>query len=525
MSDRGIRLIRTNGAEAFDLEPGTSMVLGRGPSSDLPVPDPTISRRHAELRVDTDGLEVHDLGSSNGTRVNGQKITRARVTSADTVTFGRATFRIEQVDAHRAPAGTIVRQVRVDSSRQAIAHLEGHSAESHLRLGDADLAARQSRKLELLLDLSQRLSGELDLDRLLETIVHTAFEVLTIDRVAILLADPETGKLVNRTSRSRVGELPAQAVPRSIVDIVVAERVAVLTDNASADSRFSGQSIMRQAVRSAMCTPLMSSAEHVLGILYVDSATATNSFSDEDLQFLIAFGGIAAAGIRTRLQSEELQEQAAVRGSFERYFAPAVAAEIARNAGATRLGGERRPIAVLFSDVRGFTRLAEGMNPEALASLLSDYFTEMVEVVFEHGGTLDKFVGDALMALWGAPMAQEDAPDRAVRAAIAMQEALVHLNARWEAAGRPTLKVGIGVNYGEAFVGNIGSNRRLEYTVLGDVVNVAARLCAEAGPGEILVAEGLRASTRGGWHYETLQSMELKGREERVQVYKVSGEP
>jgi len=125
------------------------------------------------------------------------------------------------------------------------------------------------------------------------------------------------------------------------------------------------------------------------------------------------------------------------------------------------------------------------------------------------------------MALWGAPQAQDDAPDRAVRAALAMQEALVHLNARWLAAGRPALGVGIGINYGEVFVGNIGSHRRLEYTVLGDVVNVAARLCAEAGAGEILVADGVRAATSSGWQYDALAPMELRGREEKVDVFRV----
>jgi adenylate cyclase len=524
MSDLAFRLIRTNGSESFELEAGNSYVLGRGPSSDFPVPDPTISRRHAELRAENDVLEVADLGSSNGTQLNGNRIARAKAVAFDTLTFGRATFRVEPLETSpRAAGGTIVRQVRVEGGRDAFANLDAHSEKSSIKLGDADAAARQARKLELLLDLSQRLSGELDHERLLETIVHTAFEVLAVDRVAILLRDMATGKLVPRMSRSRIGDLPAEAVPRSIVDTVVAGRVAVLSDNAVADSRFSGQSILRQSVRSAMCTPLMASAEQVLGILYVDSVTAMNSFSDEDLQFLIAFGGIAAAGIRASMQADELQEQAIVRGSFERYFAPGVAAEIARTAGATQLGGERRKIAVLFSDVRGFTRLAEGMPPEALAKLLSDYFSEMVEVVFEHGGTLDKFVGDAIMALWGAPQAQDDAPDRAVRAALAMQDALVHLNARWLAAGRPQLGVGIGINFGEVFVGNIGSHRRLEYTVLGDVVNVAARLCAEAGAGEILVADGVRAATWGDWNYDALEPMALKGREEKVEVYKVKG--
>lgn len=524
MSEPVYRLVRTNGPEAFDLEPGNSYVVGRGPSSDLPVPDPTISRRHAEVRSENGVLEVVDLGSSNGTQLNGNKVGRARVNPYDILTFGRASFRVEQLGAERPGGGTIVRQVRVEGGRDAYAQLGGQSEGGMLKLGDADAAARQSRKLELLLDLSQRLSGELDHERLLETIVHTTFEVLAVDRVAILLLDAPSGKFVPRMSRSRIGELPAESVPRSIVDTVVAGRVAVLSDNAAADSRFSGQSILRQSVRSAMCTPLMADKEMVLGILYVDSVTATHSFSDEDLQFLIAFGGIAAAGIRASMQADELQEQAIVRGSFERYFAPSVAAEIARNAGTTRLGGERRHIAVLFSDVRGFTRLAEGMQPEEVAKLLSDYFTEMVEVVFEHGGTLDKFVGDAIMALWGAPQAQDDAPDRAVRAALAMQRALAHLNARWKQAGRPELGVGIGINYGEVFVGNIGSHRRLEYTVLGDVVNVAARLCAEAGAGEILIGNGVRTASNGGWDSEALDPMEIRGRGEKMEVFRVRGD-
>lgn len=520
------RLIRLDGAEHFELPAGKRCVLGRGPTSDFPVPDATISRQHAELSVVGDEVEVTDLGSSNGTQVNGKKVSRARAKAFDTIVFGRATFRLEPIeppDARGSVAGgTIVRALKVDSDmRDALSHLDERSERSHLKLDDG--ADRAARKLSLLLDLSQRLSGELDLDRLLESVVTTAFEVFAVDRVAILLADPVTGALVPRVSRSALGDLPARAVPRSIADRVVKERVAVLSDNAAADSRFSGQSILLQSVRSAMCTPLMGSADRVLGILYVDSVTASNSFSDEDLQFLVAFGGIAAAGIRTSLQAEELRSQAVVRGTFERYFAPEVAAAIARNAGAVQLGGERRPIAVLFSDVRGFTRLAEGMPPEALAALLSDYFTEMVDVVFEHGGTLDKFVGDAIMALWGAPTSQPDAADRALRAALGMQSALQELNARWELQGRPPLEVGVGINYGEVFAGNIGSHRRLEYTVLGDVVNVAARLCAEAGPGEILVGAGVREALRGDWPLELLPARELRGREGRVEIYRVSG--
>jgi adenylate cyclase len=178
---------------------------------------------------------------------------------------------------------------------------------------------------------------------------------------------------------------------------------------------------------------------------------------------------------------------------------------------------------VLFSDIRGFTAMAESMGPDAIAQLLSEYFTEMVEVIFEHGGTLDKFIGDAIMALWGAPIAHAGDPDRALRAAIAMQRSIARLNERWISQGRPEIGVGIGINHGDVFAGNIGSHRRLEYTVIGDAVNVAARVCAEAGPGEILVTESLLGVVRDQVSCEFLPEMALKGKAQMVQVYRVRG--
>jgi adenylate cyclase len=380
---------------------------------------------------------------------------------------------------------------------------------------------RQAKKLSLLLDISQKLSGEFDLERLLRTVVDTTFEVLDVDRVTILLRGEGSEELVPTISKSRLGDNQVQAVPRSIAQKVIAERVAVVSHNAAADSRFRGKSIVMQSVRSAMCSPLMASADQVLGLLYVDNVTTPNTFSDEDLQFLVAFSGLAALGIRNSRYAEQVRREAMVRSNFERYFAPNIASEIAQQEADIRVGGERRPITVLFSDIRGFTSIAEALGPDAIARLLSEYFTEMVDLVFEHGGTLDKFIGDAIMALWGAPIAHADDPDRALHAAIAMQRAVVELNTRWRAAGRPEIGVGIGINHGEVFAGNIGSHRRLEYTVIGDPVNVAARLCSEAGPGEILVSEGLLKVVRGNFDYTFLPEMALKGKAQVVQVYRV----
>ena len=524
MSRQAYRLVSDGGDQSFELPAGKRLVVGRGLSSDIALYDPTISRRHAELTAGADGVLVKDLGSSNGTFVNGARVTTGRLQPEDAVTFGRVMFHLKAPPAPVAAesAAAIVRQVVVTGGVPAgVTSRDAPGAAGQLRVEAAPGETRQAMKLSMLLDISQKLSGEFDLERLLRTVVDMTFEIMNVDRVTILLRDEATGELVPTISRTKQGDVQPQPVPRSIADKVVREGVAVVSHNAPADSRFKGQSIRTQSVRSAMCSPLMASVDRVLGLLYVDNHTTANTFTDEDLQFLVAFSGIAAIGIKNSRYAEQIRHEAMVRSNFERYFAPNVAAEIAQQAGAVRLGGERRPTTVLFSDIRGFTAMAESMGPDAIAQLLSEYFTEMVDVIFDYGGTLDKFMGDAIMALWGAPLAHADDADRALRAAVEMQQAVARLNQRWSSEGRPEIKVGIGINHGEVFAGNIGSHRRLDYTVIGDAVNIAARLCAEAGPGEILVTEGFLRVVRDRVDHEYLPEMALKGKAQMVQVYRI----
>jgi adenylate cyclase len=530
------RLVSFSGEQSFELPQGRSVVVGRGISSDIAIYDPTISRRHAELTVAADGVQVKDLGSSNGTCINGNRVSAGRLNPNDSITFGKVLFQLKEVRPSGQVSGkssslppspvvgdTIIRQLMVSGGGPPGITSRAQAGGGQLRVAAASAEERQAKKLSLLLDISQKLSSEFDLDRLLGNVVDMMFEVMDVDRVSILLHNETTGELVPSISRSRLGEAGSQQVPRSIVDKVMRERVAVVSDNTRTDSRFKGHSIVTQSVRSAMCSPLMASGDRILGLLYVDSVTAANSFSDEDLQFLVAFSGLVAIGIRNSRYAEQIRREALVRSNFERYFAPNVAAEIAQQDAVVPLGGERRPITILFSDIRGFTSMAESMGPDAIAQLLTEYFSEMVEIVFEHGGTLDKFVGDAIMALWGAPIAHADDADRALRAAVAMQCGVAHLNERWALTGRPEIGVGIGINYGEVFAGNIGSHRRLEYTVIGDAVNVANRLCSEAAPGEILVSEALCQVVKDHADYEYLPAMALRGRTRSVQVYRVKG--
>jgi adenylate cyclase len=173
--------------------------------------------------------------------------------------------------------------------------------------------------------------------------------------------------------------------------------------------------------------------------------------------------------------------------------------------------------------VRGFTALAESMRPEETASLLTEYFTEMVDCVFRNEGALDKFMGDEIMAQWGAPIGTADDADHAMNAALEMIRELRLLNDAWRAKGRPELQVGIGLSYGEVFAGNIGSEKRLEFTVIGDTVNVANRLCSAAGPGEILVSDEFRRALKTPPPLEQCPPMELKNKSQPVTVYRVVG--
>jgi adenylate cyclase len=218
--------------------------------------------------------------------------------------------------------------------------------------------------------------------------------------------------------------------------------------------------------------------------------------------------------------SETLRTKALTLSNFERYFAPDLAAAIAGERAEVQLGGDKRRVTILFSDMRGFSTFSEKMLPEALVTLLNRYFSEMVDIVFEHGGTLHKFIGDAIMASWGAPLAHPDDADRALRAAVEMQRELLEMNAR-RGPDDPLVEVGIGINQGDVFAGNIGSYRRLEYTVIGDPVNVASRLCSSAGRREIIISNSVYEALQDKPKVTALEPVRLRGREEHTAAYRV----
>ena len=496
-----LRFEQTNGAQRFRLAPGARLVVGRAPTSDVVIADPSVSRRHAELSATSGSVSLRDLDSANGTLVNGVKSASSAIAPGDVVTFGAVPFRAVLEDSPAAaeplPAGVAVRALTVPIT-------QGHE--------------REGRTLARLLELAAGLGGSTTLEGLLDGIAELSFDHIDADRVALLLADG--GALVPAAGRSRVGE-QIPGVPRAIAERAISERAPVLTESAIDDARFQSGSVKLQQVRAALCVPLFAQGGEILGVLYADTITRPVAFSEDEARALQAFGGLAAVAIGRARAAEEARRAHEVRASFERFFAPSVAAAIASAPERAALGGARLPVAVLFGDIRGFTRLAESAGPEEIAALLGEYYAAMIDAVFDHQGTLDKFTGDGIMAVWGAPLPLDDAADLALSAARAMRSELAAQNDRRRGAGKPPIEAGFGLSYGTVFAGNIGSERRLEYTVVGDPVNLAARLCELAGPGEVLVDEVLASELHSTDGLESIAPLTIRGRGGQVRAFRL----
>ena len=476
-----IALVSVSGDRRFPLSDGARVVAGRDLACEMPILDPTVSRRHAEVLADAAGLTVTDLGSRNGTWIKGARVQTGRAILGDEISFGTVVFRVmHDASTPRPPVtstgldgtSTVIRERAIASRDAAVAELAG-------------------TRLAALVTMAQRLGGLTSVDELLPIIVNELFGAFDADRVAVLLTSGD-GELELRIARDADGANVLRAVPRAIANGVAERQVALLTHDAIDDVRTAGESVMRQAVRSAMAAPMLAEGHNTIGVLYVDNLRNASAFSDDDLHFLVAFAGIAAAAVEREAATAQLRHAAHVRENFERYFTPQLAERIATSTTAMERGGHRQHVVVLFSDIRGFTQIAESLPPMQMAAQLNEYFGAMVDCVFAHDGALDKFIGDALLAYWGAPTARPDDADRALRAALAMNQALADLNARWVREGKPELHAGVAIHAGEAFLGNIGSPRRLEFTLIGDTVNVTSKLCGLARADEILVTDSVR---------------------------------
>ena len=219
---------------------------------------------------------------------------------------------------------------------------------------------------------------------------------------------------------------------------------------------------------------------------------------------------------------EDISDVSKVKNTFKRYVSKQVVDNLLEDETKLNLGGEEREVSILFTDIRGFTSMSENMEPEQVVMTLNEYFSEMIDIVFKHNGTLDKIIGDELMVVFGAPLAAEDDTERALNTAVEMQNKIKELNNIRKQRGEDPVLVGAGINKGFVVSGNIGSRDMMDYTVIGDTVNLGSRLCSAAGPGEIIVSKEVIKNQQDNFSFEELKPIRVKGKKDKINIFKVN---
>ncbi len=510
---------------------GGDVSIGRSSENGIVLNDFSVSRRHALLSERAGVWTVEDLKSTNGVKVNGEFAAKSPLKVNDVVSVGTFTLHVREQPTTRSVATKAIS----DSSSTYVRSIADFNRDFNLEAtgtGITDVGgtlagrrhpAEKAREkiFEILVQVARTLIEAPDVDQILSKVVDLLFDFLPVERAVVVLRE-EGGRLVATLSRQRGKAEAAETFSHTIVETVVRERVAVLTSDALTDDRFeAGQSIRIQQIRSAMCVPLWN-RENVIGALHVDTPLKTGTFTSDDLDLLTALGNFAAVAIeRARLQGRVAREER-IRERLARYHSPGVVEEIVSEGPAGVEKVRTRDVSVFFADIVGFTTAAETMAPEELSRFLETVFTFAADAIFEQGGTLDKFIGDAVMAFFGAPIRQPDHPRRAVAAAAKLIESLTAWNVERARRGEAKVAVRVGVNTGRAVVGDIGSDRRVDYTVLGNTVNVAARLeDYVAGPNEIVVGEETARLAIDSFEFEPLGEQRLKGLTRGLKAYRV----
>jgi adenylate cyclase len=507
---------------------GENNVLGRSTTASVRLADREVSRKHSQIDKEGGDFVLRDLGSSNGTFLNGKRIFGpSKLKDGDEVLIGTS-----KMEFRLTAGGGKAKNAEIVHSKDGTGELEGVVARVDAKanfapvdqVNDINQLKRDYERLRVGHEFSNYVRLERDLNELLSRILQIAFDLIPADNGVILLRDPHSQELVIQAMRQRKPGQGKVLVSDTLLAQVQATKEGVLTSDAIADERFaSSHSIIALGVRSAMAVPLLSSShDEVKGIMFLDSRERIAAFTTKDLEVLGAIAAQASVALENSEYARALEHEAAQRAQLSRFLSPALVEQAARGSIELSKGGTLTELTILFSDIRGFTSMSEKMPAQEVVKMMNDYFEEMVDVLFEYNGILDKFIGDALMGLWGAPVKRPDDATQAVRAAVKMQKKAQRFSEERVKAGKAPLKIGIGIHTGHVVVGNMGSSKALSYTAIGDGVNLASRLCGVAREDMIVISE--ECAVRAGKHkfvLETLPPAKVKNREQPVQIYRV----
>lgn len=533
-----LTIIRPDGQEVEQSFSGEQTSVGRHESSDLRLLDSMVSRNHCIIIREGKRFVLKDLDSRNGSWVNGRRIKNRRtIKHGDIIQVGpfrllfsepHGTAKSDNIDRLKTnrPAQTPFGQVREgEQVVKPIGMIHNYLSETAAKVTRVPTKVRRerlNRNLLTLYRITEQLVTRKDLEEILEYIMDQIFEIFTPSQTTILLTDKDQ-RLVPIKQRSTEGKRIIRPISNTIVNRVLKDRVAILTDNALEDPRFEmGQSVIVDGIRSVMAAPIWEERT-ILGVLYTDSLDVVGGYQTEDLDLLTAIGHQTALAMQRWKLTEKLREEAVktaiIRQNLKRFHPEPVLDLILQ--GRADLEAKEAIVTVLFCDIVEFTSLCETINPKEVQAILNSFFKTVNKIIFEEHGTLDKFIGDAVLAIFGAPIPQVDAPVRAVRAALRIRAAMPPAMA--EFLSNRVIRVRYGINTGEAVVGNFGSDERMEYTVLGHSVNLASRICKAADPDAILIGQDTFRAIEGTGLFRIVKagSRALKGFKGTTKLYEV----
>ena len=530
----------------YSFLPQTTCTIGRAPDNTVVLDDPRASRYHAHInQADNGTFTIVDGAMINGQLrrsankvfINGEPRFEQQLKNGDRVTIGASTLRFEQPAEERTtdvryddkPLGHTQLLISANDVMSTVLRSKEEIPVAAQRDKVLEALQRKANILSALYEMSKTLGSVFDLNAIFEKATDIIFRSTPADRVVALLAEGgNNGDDPNLTPiavRARDNKLEAHArrlsIGRTITRKVMRERVALLSQDAASDEQFAGvDSIVSQGVRSTICAPLMAESR-VHGALYADRLDPFAAFKPDDLELISAVAAQTAIAVENARAHERLAREEVARANYSRFLPEYVVKQMLENPESFKLGGVSQTITILFADIRGFTRISEHAPPEKIVSLLNRYFSAMTDIIFAHGGTLDKYLGDGLMALFGAPTATPDDASNALNAAVAMQRRLLGINRELRDEGFPEIGVGMGLHTGEVVVGYIGSDRRSEYTAIGDAVNTSSRLESNALGGEILLSDATAKAAHSRYKLKPREPIMVKNRQQPVMLWEV----
>ncbi len=534
----------------YDFPPQGVCTIGRAPDNTVVLDDPRASRYHAHIKQSEDGSFTLVDGavingqlrrSANKVFVNGGAQSEYQLKNGDRITIGASTLRLEQRAEERTtdvryddkPLGHTQLVVSANDVMSTVLQAKSAEAVASSPARDKVLEAlqRKANILSALFEMSKTLGSVFDLEAIFAKATDVIFRSTPADRVVALLAEgdgngnPEDVVLNPIAMRARDESLNNHArklsIGRTITRKVMKDRVALLSQDAASDEQFAGvDSIVSQGVRSTICAPLVGESR-VHGAIYADRLDPFAAFKPDDLELISAVAAQTAIAVENARAHERLAREEVARANYSRFLPEYVVKQMLENPESFKLGGVNQTITILFADIRGFTTISEHAPPEKVVSLLNRYFSAMTDIIFAHGGTLDKYLGDGLMALFGAPTTTPEDASNALNTAVAMQRRILGINMELRQEGLAEIGVGIGLHTGEATVGYIGSERRSEYTAIGDSVNTAARLESNAKGGQILLSDATAKAARSRYKLKARDPITVKNREQPVVLWEV----